>query len=477
MKSWRMPKGVLFYATADYIAAVLSWVIFVVYRRVVIENRDFYLDLFYKKEFLFGLLLVPTILLMVHIIFDSYRSIYRMSRLSELVRTFLASFSGSLFLFFSILLDDLANYTGGYQGYYLSFLGLLGIHFFLTAFFRMLILTAASKRIKAGKFSFNTIFIGQHPKLKDLYKDITSRTKKLGYRFVGFISSTQTDCNPLENDLKNLGNLDQLHDIILQKEVEQVIIALDESEHGQLKNILGILDLHAPHIQIKVLPDMYDILLGKVKMANVYGAVLIEIKTHLIPFWLKVVKRSIDIITSLLVLIFLSPLYLLVAVKVRLSSNGPIFYMQERVGKHGKPFMIYKYRSMYLGSEKGGPQLSSDADDRCTPWGRKIRKYRLDEIPQFWNVLKGDMSLVGPRPERQFYIDQIAKIAPHVYQLHKVRPGITSWGQVKYGYASNVEEMVQRLKFDILYIENLSLTLDFKILFYTVLVILKGSGK
>ena len=478
MKFWRFPKGVLLYAMTDYVSAILSWFIFVVYRRIHIENRYFYWELFCTKEFIYGIILVPIILLMIHIIFDSYRNIYRMSRLSEIARTIIASLSGSLFLFFTIIIDDLTNYLGGYRGYYLAILGFFGIHFLLTIFFRMWHLNRASKRIKTGKFSFNTIFIGQHPKLEDLYLDIIHREHKLGYNFVGYINALEQNTpNPLAEEQPQLGSLEQLSDIIVNEEIEEVIIGLSSEERTKLKDVLIALDKHNQNLLIKVLPELYDVLLGKVKINHPYGTILMEIKTHFIPFWLRFTKRAIDIVTSILVLLLLSPLYLFVAIKVRFSSIGPIFYKQERIGRNGMPFMIYKFRSMYTDAEKAGPQLSSDTDDRCTPWGRIMRKYRLDEIPQFWNVLKGDMSLVGPRPERQFYIDQIAKKTPRVHQLHKVRPGITSLGQVKYGYASNVDEMVQRLKLDILYIENLSLGLDIKILFYTVLVILKGSGK
>ena len=176
---------------------------------------------------------------------------------------------------------------------------------------------------------------------------------------------------------------------------------------------------------------MYELVLGSVKMTHIFGAILIEVSPKYMTVWQKLIKRSMDIIVSTIMLLLLSPIYAFAALKVRLSSKGPIFFAQERVGRNGNPFLIYKFRSMYTDSERNGPQLSKDNDDRCTPWGRIMRKYRIDELPQFWNVLKGDMALVGPRPEREFYLKQIESSAPYVRMLQKVRPGITSWGQVK----------------------------------------------
>jgi exopolysaccharide biosynthesis polyprenyl glycosylphosphotransferase len=479
MKSWRLPQGILFYAFCDYITAAIAWFVFVIFRRVTVEGRPFSTSIFQDDNFLYSMLVVPGIWLMVYIIFDSYRNVYRMSRLTEFARTIFASLVGGLLLFFTVLLDDLVNYLGGYHAYYLAFGGLLSIHFSLTVFSRMLLLSIASRRIRSGKFAFNTLIVGRHPKIEEIYLDIVNRERQLGYNIIGYVSTQKKNPSPhpLAEYLPRLGNVADLNELVLKYQIEEVILALEKSEHTKLKKIIETLDRHSHTVLVRAIPQMRRVLLGKVNMPNVRGVGLLEIKTHFIPLWLRIIKRTMDVVASFLVLLLCSPLYLFVAIRVRLSSEGSIFYKQERIGRYGKPFMIYKFRSMYLDAEKRGPQLSSDTDDRCTPWGGTMRKYRLDEIPQFWNVLKGDMSLVGPRPERQFFIDQIAAKDARVHKLHKVRPGITSWGQVQYGYASNVEEMIERLKLDLIYIENLTLGLDIKIMIHTVLVIFRGSGK
>jgi len=269
--------------------------------------------------------------------------------------------------------------------------------------------------------------------------------------------------------------LTQLDNIIRQEHIEDVIVAIDSTEHSKLREVVN--KLYAHKVIVRLLPDMFDIMRGAVKTTNVHGAVLIELYPEVLPTWQRLVKRGIDLLSSTLFLILFSPLYAYIAWRVKRSSKGPIFYEQDRIGQHGKVFRIIKFRSMFTDAEKNGAQLSDTDDPRVTLWGRTMRKYRLDELPQFWNVLRGEMSLVGPRPERQHFIDLIKEKAPHVTQLQRVRPGITSWGQVKYGYASNVDEMVKRLRYDILYIENMSLVLDIKILFYTILVVLQGRGK
>ncbi|MEN9445890.1 MAG: hypothetical protein RL728_402, partial [Bacteroidota bacterium] len=274
---------------------------------------------------------------------------------------------------------------------------------------------------------------------------------------------------------KTLVKLDQLDNFIENQNIEEVIIIDNEINSKQLQLLLA--KLSGLGVSVKIKASDFDIALGTLKQNNIFGLLIKEIKFEPMPLWQKSIKRLLDIIISTIALICLTPLFFLIAFIIKRTSKGPIFFKQERIGKNGQPFKIIKFRTMYVDSEKDGPQLSSANDSRITTFGKFLRKTRIDEFPQFANVIKGEMSLVGPRPERQFYIKQIAEKEPSFLQLTIVKPGITSWGQVKYGYAENVEQMIQRMRFDLLYLKNRSLALDFKIMFYTLITILKAKGK
>jgi exopolysaccharide biosynthesis polyprenyl glycosylphosphotransferase len=462
------------YIVTDFVSAATAWFLFYLFRKIYIEsaNYGYEVSVEYDSIFFITLFGLPLFWLMVYSLSGYYRSIYRKSRLQELAQTFLSTLLGVIIIFFVLILDDVVF---SYKDYYYSMGTLLGLHFIITYLPRLFITANTQNKIKSGRIGFNTLLIGSNGKALDLYFKLTSEDEKYGYKFVGFVNIHNKKDPVLSKHLTHLGNFEDLEKIIKENSIEEVVIAIESSEHKEIEKILNKLQ----HVNVisKVIPSLVDILTGKVRMSGFLGAPLIIISHELMPAWQENFKRIFDIVFSTLAIILLSPLFLFAFIGVKLSSRGPVIYKQERIGINEKPFMIFKFRSMYNDAEKNGPSLSSSNDSRVTPFGRLMRKSRLDEIPQFINVLKGDMSLVGPRPERQYYINLITETAPHYLNLLKVKPGITSWGQVKYGYAENVSEMIERLNYDIFYVENMSLYLDFKILIHTVLVILKRSGK
>jgi len=460
----------ILYILFDFISASLSWAIFYIYRKIQVEPQVFGYDIPFELglKFYAGLLAIPLFWLTIYYLAGTYRDVILKSRLRELGQTFILVLIGAIILFFALILDDVIV---SYKDYYTSFFVLAGLQFLLTYIPRITLTTITSKKARQGLIGYNTLMIGSNERAVEIYHDI-EQGHLLGGRIVGFINGDSTGEYKLEGLTRHFGSLKDVKQIILDNDIEEVIIALDMAEHEAISNIINTLG--ECNVRIKAVPDIHDIVTGKVKVTTIFGTPLIQISHALLPVWQENLKRSIDVLFSILAMILLSPLILILVFGVTISSKGPVLLRQVRIGRYGKPFTLYKFRSMHTDAEKNGPELSRANDNSITNFGKFMRKRKLDEIPNFWNVLKGEMSLVGPRPERKYYIDQIVQRAPHYILLHKVKPGITSWGQVKYGYAMNVDEMIKRLKYDLLYIENMSLFVDFQILIYTILTLLKG---
>lgn len=401
-----------------------------------------------------------------------YNNIFRKSRLQELGQTLFTSFVG-MSLVFGVVLPGSPDETGHFHP--ALFLSALALHFGLTYFFRLVHTSIIAHRIHHRKIGFNTLLIGGGIQAVQCYSSCENEPKASGNRFVGFVRFPGEENPPLEHYLPCLGEMDDIPRLVESRQVVDVIVSSNSSNHQLISQILIKLNLF--QVTVWGIPDLYDILSGTAKGNQLYRQPLFKISNGVMPVWAANIKRLADVLISAAALLLLLPLSFVLIALIRFGSPGPIIYAQERIGRFGKAFRIYKFRSMFANAEIDGPALSSSNDPRITPVGRFLRKSHLDEIPQFWNVIIGQMSLVGPRPERRFYIDQLLERAPEYTLLHKVRPGITSWGQVKYGYASNLEQMLERLPYDLVYLKNASLYLDFKIMIFSIIEICTGKGK
>ncbi|MBP5412449.1 MAG: sugar transferase [Bacteroidales bacterium] len=466
----------LIYILLDFAAAVLAWCCFFSLRKWK-EASYFHLPQVWNSilgdyKFYIGITLIPLCWIVLYAFCGTYNHVWKKSRIKELSNTFTTILFGSLILFFVVILDD---YIIDYTDYIKLYLLLFCLQFGLTALTRITFITILKKQVYKGLITFNTIMIGNYDLCLDLLKTLQKKAKFTGARFVGYVSMNVAPDNENSNMLPLLGDYTSLSQIIHDENIEEVIVAVKNNKLEVFDKVVP--QLISSQVLLKIIPSIEDHLLRTVKDTSILDEPFIQINMGFRPQWQIVIKRITDILFSAAFLIVCSPIYLILAIGVKRSSPGSIFYLQERIGKGGKPFYIIKFRSMYENAEINGPQLSKKDDARITKFGLFLRKTHLDEIPQFFNVLKGNMSLVGHRPERQYYMDQIIQKAPYYKLLLMEKPGITSWGQVCYGYAENVDEMIERLRYDLMYIENMSISLDIKIIIHTILCVFKRNGK
>jgi len=456
------------YIITDFLIANVAWLLLnlIRYHEVAqYEGFQTIRDFLLFHQVLKGEILIPIFWLILYYFSGYYNQPFGKSRINELFNTFVTVTIGVVFVFFVVVLDDLPE---SFQIYYIIFFSYFFMQFFFTYLCRYLITRHTLHKVQQHEWLINALVIGSGRQALKFSDELL----KLGYRIVGFVDDGN-QIPPAVSPHKLLGKIEDLPQLIATHQVDElIIIPCSGSDEATIHLLYSLYHFKMP---VKIRLEKSNPLL-RAEVKTIHGIPLIDVTTNNFSDAGKNIKKAMDKIISIFVLLFLSPLYIYVAIRVKSTSKGPVFFRQERIGYRGRPFTIYKFRTMVNGSEKMGPLLTERDDPRVTPFGRFMRKYRIDELPQFWNVLIGDMSIVGPRPEQRYYIDQIVKKAPYYYLLHNVHPGITSWGMVKYGYAETVDKMIERLDYDIMYYKNMSLTLDITILMYTIQTVFTGKG-
>ncbi len=463
------------YMATDFAAANIGFCIFDIIRYGTIPasmKADSLIGFLTSPTLIAEQIAVPIIVVVLYAIFGSYNkgnTLYK-SRLEETLTSLTVSIVAMLVVFFTALIND--NIPERITNYELMLA--LFASLFIPAFIsRMIVLTSIAKLIKKGSYVINTVVIGASPQNSKLIAKIMQSSILNGMRLTAAIDTDGSSAAEKIQGLKIIRTDDPSKTCADLGARAAVVLP---SAKGLSKTAEIIDKLYRSGIRLFVSPDLHSMLGIRPRVSQITAEPMVDITNARISPALKNLKRIGDILFSSLALVLLTPVYAVISIAVKYGSPGPVFYSQERIGFHKKPFKIYKFRTMSRDAEENGPALSSDNDPRITPTGHFLRKYRLDELPQFWNVLKGDMSLVGPRPEREYYIRMITERVPAYSLVHQVRPGITSWGMVRYGYASNVDQMIERFRYDLLYLENVSLAVDLKILFHTVSTIIKGKG-
>lgn len=457
------------YIYADILSAIIVWVLFIVFRKAIndislINNIEFFVV---KPKYYLTFLFFPFVSVFIHYITGFYIKMDKLSRLTTFLSTLLSAILITAIVFFLFMIDDIkvsSNY------YYVSLSTLFFIFFTVTFTIRLIIYNDIAKRYRSKKWSINTIIIGNGVNAKRIADVLTESSEK--NLLIGFVT-VDNSASSIPKDAI-IGSFNQIDSIIEKNNIEEAIIALDNPD--ELKLFSYINTLYKYNIEIRFTPRLYEILTGSARIGRAGIQPLVSLTDIHMPNWQIAMKRIFDITLSSVMLILLLPVFIYFAIVIKIDSRGPVYYRQERVGRYGKPFNILKFRTMYINAENGVPKLSSADDERVTAIGRTLRKYRIDELPQFWNILKGDMSIVGPRPERKYYINQIIEQAPYYCLLYKIRPGLTSWGPIKIGYSDTIEKMVERLNYDIIYMEDMTLLNDLRILILTLEILFKGKG-